>query len=50
MDNQVATEERYEAPEVTEIGSVHEITLTEKVVGLDDGFTFQGASIGTSPN
>lgn len=36
----------YEAPAVVEIGTVHELTLTPKVLNRTDGFTFQGANIG----
>lgn len=38
----------YEAPQIVEIGSLHELTLQEKVFGEDDGFTFQGNSIGVA--
>lgn len=36
----------YEAPTLTEIGTLHENTLAGKVLGRSDGFTFQGANIG----
>jgi hypothetical protein len=33
----------YEAPQIVEIGSVHELTLTTaKELGGDDGFSFMG--------
>ena len=35
----------YEAPHLTLIGSVHELTLgCDKTYGSSDGFTFQGQS------
>jgi hypothetical protein len=45
MDEQLNT---YEAPQIVEIGSVHELTLTgpiAKELGGDDGFTFMGQGI-----
>ena len=37
----------YEAPEITEIGTLHELTLTtDKDSTGDDGFTFMGQTIG----
>ena len=36
----------YEAPSLTLIGSVHDLTLgCDKTFGSSDGFTFQGAPI-----
>lgn len=36
----------YEAPELAELGTLHELTLTcDKRYGSSDGFTFQGQAI-----
>lgn len=36
----------YEAPTLTEIGTLHDVTLAGKINGRTDGFTFQGNNIG----
>ncbi len=35
----------YEAPQLNEIGSLHELTLQNKDTGAGDGFFFQGVPI-----
>ena len=40
--------EKYEAPEVVEIGSLHELTLQDKDATGNDGFTFLGQVIGNA--
>jgi hypothetical protein len=39
---------KYEAPTISEIGLVHELTGEDKNFGGDDGFTLQGQQIGNS--
>lgn len=38
----------YTRPTVVELGSVAELTLQDKDVTGDDGFTFQGQTIGNA--
>jgi hypothetical protein len=40
--------DNYEAPEIVEIGSLHELTLQDKDSGGNDGFTFLGQIIGNA--
>jgi hypothetical protein len=35
-----ATQSGYERPTLSVLGSVHELTLTDKTLGTYDGFTF----------
>ena len=37
---------KYETPALSEIGTVHELTLAEKVNQRTDGYTFQGNNVG----
>ena len=41
-------ENKYETPEVTELGSLSDLTLlgTPKFVATTDGYSFQGVDIG----
>lgn len=39
-------DEGFEEPTLTEIGSVHELTLQNKTTGAADGVTFNGIPIG----
>jgi len=52
MDENIHTATEYEAPKITEIGSLHEITLQNKFLNAADGVTFgpipgQGVPIGS---
>lgn len=38
----------YEAPQLVEIGSLHELTLQDKDLSGNDGLTFQGQVIGNA--
>ena len=42
----------YEAPKMTEVGSVRDLTLGEGVWGRDDSFSFLGFTVhyGTNPS
>lgn len=39
---------KYVAPELSEIGSLHDLTLQDKDFGGDDGFTLLGVIIGNA--
>jgi hypothetical protein len=45
MTDQIRGSKEYEAPVLTVLGSVHELTLQNKDLGHSDGLLFQGASI-----
>ncbi|TQN37947.1 hypothetical protein FHU33_4620 [Blastococcus colisei] len=40
--------ENYEAPQIVEIGSLHELTLQDKDFSGNDGFTLMGQAIGNA--
>lgn len=40
----------YEAPSLSELGTVHSLTLTDKKYGESDGYTFMGTAITNASN
>jgi hypothetical protein len=41
-------DDAYEAPQLVEIGTLHELTLQDKDFGGDDGLSFLGQTIGNN--